>query len=100
MNKKINYIRKQRNYYSNKIHKLYKLKKLLMSLAMFGILCWSVIGIYSFKLALNFLWLEGINIFLVALIFVIDWEQETNEQLYENKQNELKQTIKQTYTWQ
>jgi hypothetical protein len=94
MNKKITYIRQQRNYYSNKILKLYQLKRLFMCLAMLGILCWSAFGIYDFKLALDFLWLEGVNLFMVALIIFIDLEQESTEKLYETKKQQLIQLVK------
>ena len=94
MNKKITYIRQQRNYYSNKILRLYQLKRLFMSLAMLGILCWSAFGIYDFKLALDFLWLEGVNLFMVALIIFIDLEQESTEKLYEIRKQQLIKLVK------
>ena len=100
MNKKITYIRQQRNKYSNKILKLYQTKKLLMCLAMIGIICWSAFGIYDFKLALDFLWIEGINLFMVAIIIFIDLEQESTEKLYEQKKQQLIEIVNNNRIWQ
>lgn len=71
-----------------------------MCLAMFGILCWSAFGIYDYKLALDFLWLEAINIFLVAIIIFIDLEQESTEKLYEQKKQQLIKIVNNNRIWQ
>ena len=49
---------------------------------------------------MDFLWLEGINLFMVAIIIFIDLEQESTEKLYEQKKQQLIEIVNNNKIWQ
>ena len=62
-------------------------------LAMIGLVIWTSVAIVDLPKALDLLWIEGINLFLISLIIVMDWEIESLQVACDKKRIQLKETI-------
>ena len=66
MNQKMNRLRMQEMELHNYINWLTKIKKIMLWIALMGIIIWTIVAIVDLSKAMDLLWIEGINLLLVA----------------------------------
>jgi len=93
MNQKMNRLRTQEMELHKYIKWLSKLKRIMLWVALMGIVTWTSVAIINFSKAMDLLWVEGINLFLIGLIILMDWELESSQIACDKKRIQLKETI-------
>ena len=93
MNQKMNRLRMQEMELHNYINWLTKIKKIMLWIALMGIIIWTIVAIVDLSKAMDLLWIEGINLLLVALIMLMDWEIESSQIACDKKRIQLKETV-------
>tara|TARA_R100000458_G_C8176149_1_gene174861 strand:+ start:153 stop:464 length:312 start_codon:yes stop_codon:yes gene_type:complete len=93
MNQKMNRLRTQEMELHNYINWLTKIKKIMLWIAFMGIITWTSVAIIDFSKAMDLLWIEGINLFLIAIIILMDWEIESSQIACDKKRIQLKETV-------
>ena len=93
MNQKMNRLRTQEMELNVFIARLYKLQRKMIWMVLVSLVIWTSVAIVDIEMGMNLLWVLGINLFLLALIIIMDWELESSMIACAKKRIQLKETI-------